>query len=81
MPAQFPSICYIKGAYAAKSNLRINRGRLALSSHRIARPREIDSIQCCLGFCVASVECRFHAGLVSVNTAFLKCVSSLVSWS
>lgn len=28
----FPSICYIKGVYAAQSNLRINRRRLAWSS-------------------------------------------------
>lgn len=32
MAAQFPSICYIKGVYAAQSNLRINRRRLAWSS-------------------------------------------------
>lgn len=32
MAAQFPSICYIKGVYAAQSNLRINRRRLACSS-------------------------------------------------
>ncbi|KAG7241034.1 hypothetical protein INR49_026065 [Caranx melampygus] len=31
MAAQFPSICYIKGVYAAQSNLRINRRRLARS--------------------------------------------------
>lgn len=32
MAAQFPSICYIKGVYAAQSNLRINRRRLPWSS-------------------------------------------------
>ena len=32
MAAQFPSICYIKGVYAAQSNLRISQRRLAWSS-------------------------------------------------
>ncbi len=32
MAAQFPSICYIKGVYAAQLNIRINQRRLAGSS-------------------------------------------------
>lgn len=51
MAAQFPSICYIKGVYAAQSNLRINRRRLAWSSQdcRSTRNRPVPMfIICCI---------------------------------
>lgn len=49
MAAQFPSICYVKGVYAAQSNLRLNSEKisLVLAGLRVQKSTDSHVVICC----------------------------------